>query len=148
MGWVRLIYLQPVDVQEKILGQLGEAQEPVVAELVGLSQLDARHAAAAGFRMVYTRRPLISIEGERPVVVAIDWTAVQSLVFDMLAAITDETVPISVRTPPELLSGWWIDWWSDHRDDRRWYRGDLPPELQLPETAHGLDFEVRRARVD
>jgi hypothetical protein len=148
MRWVRHIHLQPVGIQEKILGQLGKAQEPVVAELVGLSQLDARHAATAGFRMVYTRRPLVSVEGERPVVVAIDWSAVQQLVFDMLAAITGEKVPISVRTPPELLSGWWVDWWADHRDDRRWYRGELPLELQLPESAHGLDFEVRRARVD
>lgn len=148
MQWVRLIHLQKPELQERILEQLGELQQPVVAELLGLAALDRVSAAKAGFRMVYTRRPLVPAEGSRPVAVAIDWAQVQSLLRRMLAAITMREPPPVLRAAPESLAAWWADWWAAERENPLWYRGPLDPVLELPPSAPGLDLQPGRGRVD
>jgi hypothetical protein len=148
MRWVRLIHLQPRRLEQRILEQFGAAQEPVVAELMGLAALSRVEAAQAGFRMVRTRRPLIRSEGERPVSVAIDWESVRRLIREMLSFITGHQTPAVLAAAPESLTAWWADWWESERDDPRWYRGDLPAILELPRTGPGLDLSPRRGRVD
>jgi hypothetical protein len=146
--WVRLIHLQPRVLQEHILEQLGPEQEPVVAELMGLAALSRADAAQAGFRMVYTRRPITRSEGPRAVSVAINWETVQILMREMLSAITGVQSPAVLRSAPESLSAWWADWWATERDDPRWYRGELPALLELPPSEPGLDLSPQRGRVD
>ncbi len=148
MRWVRLIHLQPRGLEQRILEQFGAAQEPMVAELMGLAALSRAEAAQAGFRMVYTRRPIIRSEGERSVSVAIDWERVRELIREMLSFITEEQSPAVLAAAPESLTAWWADWWESERDDPRWYRGELPAILELPRTGPGLDLSPQRGRVD
>jgi hypothetical protein len=148
MTWVRMIHLQSPGTQRRILEQLGVAQRPVVAELLGLAELERDEAAGAGFRMVYRRRPITRAEGTREVSVAIDWRQVVALVRSMLAAITGERPPAVLARAPESLGAWWADWWANERDDERWYRGPLPPHLELPDTGRRPEFEPGRGRVD
>jgi len=148
MRWVRLIHLQPRGLEQRILEQFGAAQEPVVAELMGLAALSRVDAAQAGFRMVYTRRPITRSEGTRAVSVAIDWESVRQLIREMLSSITGLQSPAVLAAAPESLTAWWADWWESVRDDLRWYRGELPAILELPRTGPGLDLSPERARVD
>jgi hypothetical protein len=148
MTWVRLIHLQPPLTKQRVLEQLGEAQQGAVAELLGLARLSRIEAGEAGFQLVYTRRPLAQSEGARRVSVAIDWTRVQRLIREMLAAITGLEPPPVLASAPESLGAWWADWWADAREDRRWYRGDLPEHLVLPESGRKLDLNPERGRVD
>ena len=148
MRWVRLLHLQPQVLQAQILEQLGPEQEPTVAELMGLAALSRGEAAQAGFRMVYTRRPITRSEGPREVSVAIDWETVRRLIREMLAAITGLQSPAVLGAAPESLTAWWADWWAAERDDPRWYRGELPAILELPPSDPGLDLSPQRGRVD
>ena len=148
MRWVRLIHLQPRGLERRILEQFGAAQEPVVAELMGLGALSRTEAAQAGFRMIYTRRPIIRLERTHAVSVAIDWESVRQLVREMLSAITGQQSPVVLSAAPESLTAWWADWWETERDDPRWYRGELPAILELPRTGPGLDLRPQRGRVD
>jgi hypothetical protein len=148
MTWVRMIHLQSAQTQRRILEQLGVDQQSVVAELLGLAELDRDEAAGAGFRMVYVRRPVSRVEGAREVSVAIDWRQVRALVRRMLAAITGERPPIVLTRAPDSLGAWWADWWANQRDDERWYRGPLPPHLELPDAGRRPEFEPGRGRVD
>lgn len=147
MRWVRLVHLQPPVTRRRILERLGDDQAPVVAELVGLAALDRQEAAAAGFRMVYTRRPLTASEGRREVAIAIDFEQVRDLVYDMLAAITGDGPPPVLAGAPGARAEWWTDWWASHRDEDRWYRGPLPGYLERP-AQPALDLQPRRGRVD
>lgn len=148
MRWVRLVYLQPQLTRRRILERMDETQEPVVAELVGLSALTREQAAAAGFQMVYTRRPISGAEGRREVAVAIDFEQVRALVLDMLAAITGQRPPDVLTQAPVARAAWWADWWSREREDRRWYRGPLPEALEVGDPRPELDLQPRRGRVD
>lgn len=148
MRWVRIVYLQSPLTQQRILEQFGEAQAGATAELLGLARLTRPEAAEAGFDLVYTRRPIAQSEGARRVTVAIDWTRVQALVRDMLAAITGVEPPPVLASAPESLGAWWADWWAAERADERWYRGELPEHLVLPESSPRPDFTPRRGRVD
>jgi len=148
LRWVRLIYLQPVGVQERILEQLGPLQQPVVAELMGLAAAGRVEAADQGFRMVYTRRPLVAAEGSRPVAVAIDWEQVRRLIRQMLAPITGQYPPAVLASAPRSQAAWWADWWDSTRDNEGWYRGELDDWLVLPATTNSLDLRPRSGRVD
>jgi hypothetical protein len=148
MRWVRLIHLQSPRTKQRILEQFGEAQAGAVAELLGLARLTRIEAAEAGFDLVYTRRPIAQSEGARRVTVAIDWTSVQELIRDMLASITGIEPPAVLASAPESLGAWWVDWWAGERDEQRWYRGDLPPHLVLPEDGRRLELSPERGRVD
>jgi hypothetical protein len=148
MRWVRLIYLQSGITKRRILDRLGEPQEPVVAELLGLGTLSREEAAAAGFRMVYTRRPISRAEGQREVAVAIDFERVRELIHQMLAAITGEGPGTVLARAPAARTEWWTDWWAARRDDPRWYRGPVPEALVVEPGPPELDLEPRRGRVD
>lgn len=148
MRWTRLIYLQSPRTRERILEQLGPAQEGAVAELLGLAALERADAAEAGFNLVYTRRPLAQAEGTRRVTVAIDWRQVQELIREMLVAITGVEPPPVLAAAPESLAAWWANWWAAEREDPRWSRGPVPEVLQLPDSGPRLDLDPQRGRVD
>jgi len=82
------------------------------------------------------------------VTVAIDWIAVQSLMREMLATITGIQPPPVLASAPGSLAAWWADWWATERTEQRWYRGELPAHLVLPESTPRPDFTPQRGRVD
>jgi hypothetical protein len=135
-GWLRELYLAE-GFRDLILDEIGPQESGLVAELIDWLYRTEGQARDGGLMLAYELRPLRSSPGGTDGQwVAIPWSEIQDLLRELLCRITGE--PASAAScPGQVPEGFWREWWAQHRDDPRWYRGrqDVPSSTSpLPTT--------------